>query len=493
MNNVINWVRNNPLTLAAGIVLLVALGFTYWVYSQSSELKTAIEERQREVRELQAFMQQDVTLPPQQLGGEPTQVSNVTFNEATIRQLDNIFSNLNSEAESITAAALEINRRNHPVLVEGVFPTLTAAANVPFEFRGKYRHALQTLMGPRPAAAALGEELGLDGPTPYLNAGLPPRPEELQQVLERVVSDGRRAFGTLSEQRARELRDEAQTKMLNAIRDRASQIHIYADPSIQLSNNTFNPDFPLSVFDWAFNTSPPQPWQMWEGQFEYWIQSDIVAAIARVNGSMANGGGDGDAPASVLEAPIKRLLKLEVLPGSVGLHTPGGVGTLGGAQATSGRGGIARGGRGSAGGAGLKPSSLPAAPAPGELGAPDQNDNLGLNFQFAPTGRRSTFLADVRHVRLHIHADYHRLPAFINALGQVNLMSVTDMQIRAVDEYDFAALGGPYLYGDGEVVEVEMIIETQWLREWMIPMLPPVVRESLGIPEPAADGADANA
>ena len=482
MQKILNWVRNNPITLAAGFILLASLLFIGWVWTASGALKKQITDRQQEVRKIETFMSQNVDLPPEELGGDAITVSNVTFNDATIRELDNIFSKLNAEADSISEAALAINRDGHPILLEGVFPALSGSPNAPYEFRSRYRFAMDSLLGPRANAAQLAEELGLDRPLPYLEAGLPPEVAELEARLQRTVADGQRAFNDqLTELQVKQLRGEARMGMLKAIEDRARTLDIYADPKFQLDPNTFNAAYPLTVYDWAFLETPPDPWMMWQGQMAYWIQSDIIRAIAEVNGVESD---DPNAPANVLEAPVKRLLKLEVLPGSVGLHGEGGVGTL--LDLRQGKSGGFSGFGGGQSGAGLTPTSAPAAPATGSLGAPRQNKAVPPNYHFAPSGRVSSHLADVRHARLSVHVDYNRLPAFINALGRVNFMTVVDLQIGSVDDFDFDALGGPYVYGTGQIVRADMIIETLWLREWLAPMMPDLIRESLGLEADAA-------
>jgi hypothetical protein len=63
-------------------------------------------------------------------------------------------------------------------------------------------------------------------------------------------------------------------------------------------------------------------------------------------------------------------------------------------------------------------------------------------------------------------------------------MTVLDCQVQDVDEY--AALLEGYVYGSGDAVRVDMLIETIWLRDWTVPLMPAEVKQALGLGDPAA-------
>ena len=470
MNQALNWIKSNPVLIAAGIVILIALAFTGWVYTASSSLRAEIADSQKAVRELERYLDQEVQLPPENLGEQPVSITGVTYNRPAIDRLDDIFTHLNGEADKLQEQAEAINREGHPVLLSGVFPTVTSGGAARFDFQNRYRFAMDSLLGPRSDAEELARLLGVDGAMPYLDAGLPPSRASLEELIQQAVRDGQRAMGTgLNDQQRTQIREEARGLMLQRVLADAREIDIYADPELQLSPTEFNPAFPLMVAAWAFEGTPPELWEMWEGQMLYWIQSDIIRALATANGV---GSDDPEAPANVLEAPVKRLLSLEVLPGSVGVHNPGGIGTAGA-------------GRGANEGNSLVGLALPSPPA-ATLTAGSVNQAIPTNFHFSPTGRKSSPLKDVRHVRLKVHADYQRLPEVINAISSTNLMSVVDLRLRGLDEANFEALGGPYLYGEGEIVELDLIIESVWLKTWIAPLMPEGVRRAYGVADPQA-------
>jgi hypothetical protein len=85
-----------------------------------------------------------------------------------------------------------------------------------------------------------------------------------------------------------------------------------------------------------------------------------------------------------------------------------------------------------------------------------------------------------------VFADFQKLPDLFNAISSVNLMTIIDARYESLDEYGDEGLANLYLFGQGDIVKADFIIETIWLREWTVPLMPPVVREYLAVPENAA-------
>jgi hypothetical protein len=115
-----------------------------------------------------------------------------------------------------------------------------------------------------------------------------------------------------------------------------------------------------------------------------------------------------------------------------------------------------------------------AAPS---LGDPDAK--LPDNFGIAPTGRVTNPLYDVRHVWIHMVVDFKQLPVFFNSLSDSNFMSVLYVRSTDIDEYEHLQSG--FVYGNGDCVEVEILVETIWLRDWTSKYMPPKVRTALGV------------
>ena len=83
-------------------------------------------------------------------------------------------------------------------------------------------------------------------------------------------------------------------------------------------------------------------------------------------------------------------------------------------------------------------------------------------------------------MRLTLHASWESLPVFFEQLRQTNFMTVIDMQYTDVDEYN--ALASGYVYGQDDVVELQLVIETLWFRSWTTELMPQMVRDALAVP-----------
>ena len=77
--------------------------------------------------------------------------------------------------------------------------------------------------------------------------------------------------------------------------------------------------------------------ELWEGQVQLWIIRDIMTAIGQANSRQvprADGSVEFE-PLNVMQAPIKRLIRFDVVDGYVGLHSGGGLHAAGGGGAVS--------------------------------------------------------------------------------------------------------------------------------------------------------------
>ncbi|MFA9476831.1 hypothetical protein ACERK3_00860 [Phycisphaerales bacterium AB-hyl4] len=451
MKTLMEWIKANPLTVASILVAVVSLGIIGYFTSQGRAFRSEVQARaESESREIQRFMRETVQIPPERPDDDSDDITGVTITQGAIRQLERLYGRIDEEYREVFDAAVEFNRGYHRRLVDALFRD-DAGPNVPYEARSAYRRAFERMMG-----SPSGDESD-----PRLGAGSPPRADQIQRYLEQLEEQIRATYrppgerqSELSDRERRELERELRESHLALLRERAEQINIYAVTRLNDS------EFPFHVGEWSRASDRPEPSHLWEGQVGLWLQQDIARAIARANRV-------DDPNSNVLNAPVKRLLRVEVIPGYVGLHTLGGV---------AGSGNVNRARDGS-------------YPIPSRMTrASDGNGALPVNFRVGPTGRVSNAMYDVRHVRVRAIVDDQQLPDLFNALGAVNFMTVLHTTIRDVDEYE--ALREGFVYGSGNVVEAEMIIEAILLREWTKQMMPQPVRQYLGIDEAERDDTD---
>ena len=221
----------------------------------------------------------------------------------------------------------------------------------------------------------------------------------------------------------------------------------------------------------------PEPWQLWESQIEFWVQQDIVEMLRRANriGQVIGTDADGnEITGNVLNGVAKRLLYCDITPGYIGLHVAGSLSNLDPQT------GAARSTRSTPGTRGHG-QVTPRYPKPPEAAPVGAGSAVTANYFFGPTGRASNHVFDVRQVHLTLHVDFQKLPQLYNAIASVNYMTVLDQRITSVDEFDFGTLGGPFLYGEGDTVQIELVLETLWLRSWTAPLMPEKVQEYLGV------------
>jgi len=198
--------------------------------------------------------------------------------------------------------------------------------------------------------------------------------------------------------------------------------------------------------------------------------------------------------ANVLEAPVKRLIRIDVAPGYVAVGEQQGavIGFSNARQSTrtTGSGGPQGGLRsGLSRSPGRDPRMLrmpgPMGMAGGRPGRMDRfsdeteseeeesterppDGKLQEDYELSPTGRRSNQLYDVRHATVSLVIDSKSIGLLLANLARVNFMTVLVSSIEDVDEYEHlhGHEGQSYVYGPQDAVKLDMVIETIWLRRW---------------------------
>jgi hypothetical protein len=277
---------------------------------------------------------------------------------------------------------------------------------------------------------------------------MPPDPAELLRTLEarRAREVQNRVQGRvdqiLTEEEAQEIQEQMTALRLDFYQQRAERLSFYAGPDVFRNVQPAGESLP------SLGTA-------WEWQMEYWIAEDLIKAIDKANTDSRGLG------LSAPQAPVKRVLSVEVQPWSAGTASTDLMGR--------GRGGMDEGG-----------VSMPT----------DPNAPIQPTFATAFTGRAGypgapNALYDVRYATISVIVDMNRLPELLDAISTTNFMSVIDLDFQAIDP--MPALREGFVYGGDAVARASLRVETVWLRSWMTPWMPAEVRTRLGIPEePAA-------
>lgn len=468
-------------TISVVITLLALTVLCYGVFVSGPSTVDAMNERvQKPIGQIQQIRNTTVRVPSKQIDMDwmPKQV---TPNEKIIQDLEGVNKHLESQYKKIQREVQAINQKNRQPLKVRLFPESDRTTRR--EARYDYRDRLLNLLEPFNNNTGVG-----------LNAGLPFTPDEQKLKLEEVKREfytvrkipQDRPIDQLTRKEQRDLKLALNTKLLEAIRQRAQNHGIYVShreiPNIGMAiggaeateGNTGNTtqiasEYPIAVPNWIYHGDPAIE-DIWESQVNLWAYQDIVRAMVAMNNTNDQGG-------NILQAPIKQLIRLEAVPGYVGKQTKGGV-----VGATNSSGETPDNNTGAAG-----------YNVPGQAVDP---------LSLTPTGRISNDQYDVRHMKLAIIMDITHLPEFYEQLKTVGFMTVLRTEISPINEFDMLKMGydfGPPTLEDaqkpqGDIVRVDMVIETIWQREWTVGKgsaeetgyMPASVRRSLGIGSTAA-------
>lgn len=420
---VLQWMKHNPIAVGSAVLCLVSLVFLLIVRANGNAMIEAALTRANEIKKIEGYRSTAMKLPPEKVDAG-ARIVNGVVNKAAIEYLKRVFSQMQGDYNQIRELANKHNqgdatRGMHLPMIEGLFPDPGFREFILYDARPPYLAAFEEMLGPSAEGAQY----------PRLNAGGPVSPDRMAQAIAPLERNLRARYGLMDNQalnqtQQAQLATEQRRATMELLRQNAKAIHIYAGPGI------------FQIDPWE---QKPRIENIWESQLNLWIQQDIVQTIARTN-RVAN-------PASnVIVAPIKRLNKMSVIPGYVGINTGGGMSNHGGYGQV----------------------------ASAESKLPD-------DFSIASSGRLSNTIYDVKHVWVDMDLDIQQLPVFMDELVQTNFMTVLKMEMSDIDEY--ALLSQGYFVGSADVVNVRMLIETLWLRAWVSPLMPRAIRQQIGVPD----------
>lgn len=500
MTSIIQFLKNNPIvTVSAFIVLACIVFLIVAVQMPAASFQEEVKSRQDEIDKMRQLQRVPVLYPGEK-PTEPYRNASVEPSPANIKAIQDIHTNIRSQYEAIFSNATRYNRDGviirdgqevklgpeHEPMLDDLFPTPSDQAGAPFAARREY---------PVIVTSWLQRPTQLDGFKPRLNAAPAISITDLNERLDKVEQQymgrffGQKSVGDLTTQEAKELIEAKRNVATKLITNHAKQIDLYAqiDPKAE--------DFPFQIPDWVTGDTTPTMPQLWEGQMKLWVMQDIARAIQMANEEVIVPEGEttpihNGRLGSVLTAPVKRLIRVTVEDGVVGETSTGGVGkhSLVSSQSESER---TRGRRSEYEDPYLQQYSRGAAAdsaanQPATKGQADGADQpLPENFAFGLSGRRANTLYDVKHARVELIVDYRLLPVLFEKLARVNFMTVLEVEIQDIDEYE-ALRNGFRHYGQGDAVQVGLTIESIWLREWTKPLMPEEVRKQLRIPDDTA-------
>lgn len=472
MKNILDMAKGNPLVVVAIAVAVLSIGALFFVVRpMGADFVAEMDKRKQDASKIKSLMSSQLDVPAEKPDAPPRKIT-VVINKATNDALTKVYDDMRTQSVTVFSTAAQINKNHHAPMLENLFPETNDPA-IPFQAKDEYLRQLRAMLG-KPSVA--------DKDAPRLNASDRIADEEVDAEIQKVTNRflagffPRKLEAELTSEDKKRLADLRAAAIFDRMKEHAERISIYASTDDKLD------DYPFHIGAWARAGTRPALRDIWEGQMSLWIQQDIVRAIAMANKPSREQGSLHQRD-SVLTAPVKRLLSIQIFDEYVGINGAGGMGRISEKRTNTGTG-----------------------PGGGEMGAMDYfrtdttrvileemktynpDQRLPEMFNISMTGRISNPIYDVRHAQVELIVEYRQLPALFTAIGKVNFMTVLETHITEIDEYEDLAMG--YMYGENDCVQVRMLIETIWLREWTGPLMPQVVKDELGVitPKPAAPG-----
>ena len=432
----IGWIKEHLFIFVMSLLIVLFLGCG-WYFSGglNTQLASDIDDHKKNFQKLDKASKTSVTLP--MTSGDFT--ASGTLNQALLGSLDELSKTMAGDVQSAKDLVLKHNGEGSKKLLvdESQFPNPPQSKRE--DLPNKVHAALITAYDEMLEAA---------------NAGTPPALDSVEAMLLReqsrfVQADLRKTSrDELTEQELSELTSKLTQARLQMYNEVAGKITFYASPrTFKLVESPFvtKQDHSLA--------------EMYTWHWDWWVAEDLVSAIAAANSNPVSG-----KALTVADAPVKRLVSVQSLDAPFE-SSASGTGNSAGRQA----GGSGRGG-----------GSTPAATV-GPLPEPmvGMDGSLDVDFAVSLTGRTSNKVFDVRNVRVVLIVETAKLPRLVNALGNENFMTITNVSVQPANA--FAAAERGYIYGANPVSRVTLDLETLWFRQWTAAWMPQDVRDALGV------------
>ena len=454
---IVGWIKGHLFIFVMSVLIVLFLGGG-WYFSGglNTQLAGDIDDHKKNFQKLDKASKTSVTLP--MTDGDFT--ASGTLNQALLDSLDELSTKMSDDVAQARKMVLKHNGDPH---FED-FPHPDYAARQSGESRdGAKRLLVPESEFPNPPQSKrenLSNKIHSALITAYdemldaANAGAPPTLDSVEAMLLReqsrfVQTDLRKTSrGELSEAELSELTAKLTQDRLQLYNEQASKITFYGTPrAFQLVDSPFETKQDHSLAE------------MYTWHWDWWIAEDLVRAIASANSDPSSG-----KPMTVVEAPVKRLVSVRALDAPFETES-------------SNRGGSAGRQRGGSGHGGAAPATTAAGPLPEPM--VDMNGSLDADYSVSLTGRTTNKVFDVRNVRVVLVVETEKLPVFVNALGNMNFITITDVSIQPANAFTAAERG--YIYGPNPVSKVTLDLETLWFRKWTAAWMPQEVRDALGI------------
>lgn len=451
MKKILTWVKSNLLIVGFCLAILLVLPGAY-IASSIWRQGTFDEQKKAGEAELQSVSKLDVTysLPSYQAGTPAVEVKSVPNTELTNwfkankTKLSDANTAIVKRVEDFNQGAgdeaAQVGRARFTPLVEGVFPDPKNADDK----SQRVNEMEEALLGKKGLANPYDALLA------SVRAGSPADPVKVAEALSdqsqresEKITAGKRAL-TPDEQAL--LNKQLAERRLSEYQAAAKSFSVYASLE-SLPRDNGGRSIPRNKID----QSELETHWLFLYQWDLWFLQDIFAAVRLANtDSTAK-------PTDIDRSVVKRIESISLLP-------PKGI--VSSKNET-------------------EDTSAPAGAAPVIPGMvmPDPRASITAREMGA-----ANKVYDIRRATLSVVVSSARINDFLDAITRTNLMTVTDLDVTAVDEWNDLKEG--YYYGQEGVVRAQIGIESIWLRSWTAPLMPKLIASLLGAaPQSSAEGA----
>ncbi|MFG0260662.1 MAG: hypothetical protein ACF8LK_09960 [Phycisphaerales bacterium JB041] len=450
MKGILGWIKSHLIMVISTVVIVVSIPLG-WMFSSKWNADIREKQEQRVSQAYNKVKNAKVTyVIPSLLPGEQAVTETRAPNRAVTEFYQQQRQEREAQAAEVVTTVIAFNKDGHKILAPDLLPV---PANRQQETRLKYEFLDRMAGDPVTGATTIYRDL-----LRSIGAGEAPDPVKLATTIqdlqtremERMIAES--GAGSISPEEQEQLRKLLADRRLAEAQRRARDVSVFMTMSA-FDPQAFGPtSAQIPPIDQRARpaTVAPSLAEAFGWNFDYWVVSDLLRAIAKANTDA------GGTRANVENALVKRVERLgvEALP----------VVKEASAQQTDSFGQV------------IESESFEAS---------SESTDPSLSV----TGRKSNAEFDVVKARMTLVVDAQRLPRLFKAFSETNLITVLDMDVREVDLW--ADLREGYYYGKAPVVRVDLELETVWHRDWTVPMMPQSVKSALGVVESeTSDGGE---
>jgi len=406
------------LSFCCGVVAILAVLATwFWpLPGMVIALQSKVDERKAVYNNVEQIRNASRPMPVIDISDPAAAELDVFPSQAVIEAGDKATSEVNVEALKMLDVAVRMNASTHLPLLDQSLPDPTGP--VRFQFRDIYLDAMEQDPAKRPGRPLRFKDEILRAIFPPSQAELDAAKSAVTTKYEQALAGSTASPADIENNKAlmeREL--SSLSDMLRARRSREGIVYLSPDA--------------LSVNPNIRGNAAPVAEAIWSAQLMVWIQEDFCRAVASTNTTVLSVL-PAEARRDVTNSPIKHLIRLTVAP---------------------------------------DPRLA--------IGEPHNDPTTPLPEQPAVTlsKRVSNGLYETYRFNVTMNVETAKIPTILIELSRNQFLTIIKADATGIDS--LAALQQGYVYGTQPVSTLQLEVELLYMRKWIEPFMPPLVKARL--------------